>query len=234
MNDPQSVQFTVWGCRGSHAAPGPETLRYGGETTCYELKRGVERLWIDAGTGLRRAAQDWISGGAPGRPHILLSHLHLDHLLGLGALAQHLSPERPAVLFFAGDLTALRDALNRLFAPPFWPVALHQNGLFELRLLDPKNGAQIGATRVRAFALNHPGGCFGFELETADARVVIAADHEHGRPEIDREVERRARGADLLIYDAAYSAQIYASRIGWGHSTREEGLRLARRARSRL
>ena len=234
MDDGPGAQFTVWGCRGSHPTPGAATLGFGGETTCYELRLGAERLWVDAGTGLRRAAASWAAEGALGEPAILLSHLHLDHLFGLDALAAHLTPERPATLYWTGDPAIAEGALRRLYAPPYWPVALMDSGRFRFSALASGEWRRIGAFAVAPFPLNHPGGCAGFEIEAAGVRLVIAADHEHGDPAIDAEIARRARDADLLVYDAAYSEAEYAGRVGWGHSTREEGLRLARAARPGL
>ena len=225
--------FKIWGCRGSAPTPGAAHLRYGGETTCYEIRRGEERLWIDAGTGLRSAAAHWAAGGAADVPSLLLSHLHLDHVMGLGALAPHLSPERPATLYVAGDVEAVRSALGRLYAPPFWPVALFESGKFRLESLQMLEPKRLGGFAVRPFPLNHPGGCSGFEIEVDGARVVIAADHEHGDRQIDAALEARMQGADLVVYDAAYGDAEYPARRGWGHSTREEGLRLADRARPR-
>lgn len=228
MSDSEVPTFTVLGCRGSHPTPGPETALYGGETTCYQLRCGAGRLFVDAGTGLRSL------GAEADGPDILLSHLHLDHLLGLGPLAPHLSEERPATLWWAGDLETARRALHFLYSPPFWPISLMQRGLLRLRMLAFGTENALGPFMVTPFALHHPGGCFGLDITAAGRRVLIAADHEHGAQATDREVEQRAAGADLVVYDAAYSDEEHARRVGWGHSTRERALDLAKRAQPGL
>lgn len=230
-----------WGCRGTRPTPGAAYVRYGGQTTCIEVRWAGDRLWIDAGSGLHAAAQDWAAvGGLPPRsreaapgPRLLLSHLHLDHVIGLEALLPYLSPASPATLFVPGDAAQAGAALSALFRPPFWPIDLLRQDVFRIEPAPLRQALTIGAATIRPFPLNHPGGCAGFEVAVGGARIVVAGDHEHGRPDADAELERRAAGADLVIYDATYNDAEHAARRGWGHSTREHGLRLADRCRPR-
>lgn len=220
------VEFRVWGARGSYPTPDAARRVFGGETTCFELRAPGGALFIDAGTGLRRALGDPARGAAPAID-ILLSHLHLDHVIGLPALLAERTADRPATLWTAMEESAARAALDTLFAPPFWPVPLLGDGAVRLRALPRDGAAEIQGMTVRAFPLHHPNGCAGFAIAAAGKRIVIAADHEHGAPDADARLRREAEGADLLVYDGAYSEAEYPQRVGWGHSTREEGLRLA-------
>jgi phosphoribosyl 1,2-cyclic phosphodiesterase len=231
------MRVRFWGVRGSIAAAGPETAQVGGNTSCVEVRVGDTLIIFDAGTGLRRLGEALFAEGA-GRPvtaHLLLSHLHWDHIQGFpffgpayvpGNRIRVYAPERCAA---NGDVRAALDAQMRA---PHFPVGLDAMRA-ELAFGAVAAGAEwsLGEARVQAAAAKHPNGCLAYRVTAGGRSVVYATDTEHdasGR--LDKQLLELARGADVLIYDAQYTADEYAKKRGWGHSTAEEGARLAEAA----
>lgn len=234
--DRAGVVFRVWGCRGSASTSHADTHRYGGETTCFEIISGQgERLMVDCGSGLRQFGLSLEYGGTPQlkRPQInvLLTHHHLDHLMGLGLFAPLLN-ESAEVVFWSEDAEASRASIDRLFSPPIWPVKLTQNKLIAFRSLAAHDNA-ISGFMVRPFQLRHPGGAVGYEIRIDNRKIVIATDHETGDAVLDAGVHAASTEADLLVFDAPYSEEEYANRLGWGHSPRSAALAIATKAKAR-
>ena len=227
------MRVKFWGVRGSIAAAGPETAQVGGNTSCVEVRVDDDTLIVlDAGTGLRRLGE---SLPAPVEAHLFLSHLHWDHIQGFpffgpayvpGNRIRVYAPERCAP---NGDVRAALDAQMRA---PHFPVGLDAMRA-SLGFAAVAAGAElvVGAAKVQAAAAKHPNGCLAYRISAGGRSVVYATDTEHdasGR--IDRQLVELARGADILIYDAQYTNEEYAGKRGWGHSTAEEGARLAEAA----
>ena len=237
------MRVRFWGVRGSIAAAGPETAQVGGNTSCVEVRVGPddsddsdggdETLVIfDAGTGLRRLGE---SLRGPVEAHLFLSHLHWDHIQGFPFFGPAYAPGNRIRLYAPercaqhGDVRAALDAQMRA---PHFPVGLDAMRA-ELSFGAVAAGAElaVGAATVQAAAARHPNGCLAYRLSAGGRSVVYATDTEHdasGR--IDRSLVELARGADVLIYDAQYTVEEYAGKRGWGHSTAEEGARLAEAA----
>jgi len=233
------MRVRFWGVRGSIASAGPETAQVGGNTSCVEVRVGADDdggaetlIILDAGTGLRRLGES-LTG--PVAAHLFLSHLHWDHIQGFpffgpayapGNRLRLYAPERCAA---AGDVRAALDAQMRA---PHFPVGLDAMRA-ELSFGAVAAGARltVGAATVQAAAACHPNGCLAYRVDAGGRSVVYATDTEHdasGR--LDRSLVELARGADVLIYDAQYTVDEYAHKRGWGHSTAEEGARLAEAA----
>ncbi len=230
------MRIRFWGVRGSIAAAGPETAQVGGNTSCVEVRVGAGAgetlIVLDAGTGLRRLGE---SLRGPVAAHLFLSHLHWDHIQGFPFFAPAYAPGNRIRLYAPercatnGDVRAALDAQMRA---PHFPVGLDAMRA-ELSFGAVAAGAQlvVGAATVQAAAAKHPNGCLAYRVAAGGRSVVYATDTEHdaaGR--IDRQLLELARGADVLIYDAQYTADEYAGKRGWGHSTAEEGARLAEAA----
>ncbi|BBK39787.1 MBL fold metallo-hydrolase [Allostella sp. ATCC 35155] len=225
-----AIKVTFWGVRGSIACAGPETAAYGGNTACVEVRCGPHRLILDAGTGIRPLGRV-IAAEPPAPVDILFSHTHLDHVLGLPFFAPALIPGR-SVGLWAGHLLpqmTLEQAIRRLMAPPLFPVpvdilaadlAFHDFRAGEV--LRPRPGIV-----VRTAPLPHPDGATGYRIEHAGRAVAYVTDLEHRPGTLDREVLDLVRGADLMIYDSTYDDAEFAERVGWGHSTWQEALRIA-------
>ena len=231
------MKVTLWGTRGSMASPGTETIRYGGNTSCVEV-RGADGtlLVLDAGTGLRRLGRE-LSPNVQ-RVDVLLTHLHLDHLQGLGFFAPVYDPEREVHLWGpAGTRLSLRQRLTRYMSPPLFPVRL---GDLPCRLVlheVPCEDFTIGEFRLSTALICHPGPTVGYRITTAGSTLAYLTDHEPalGVPQFPQSAEWTsgydlAAGVDLLIHDAQYSSQEYASYIGWGHSSLSQALAFAKLA----
>jgi phosphoribosyl 1,2-cyclic phosphodiesterase len=226
-----SAGLKFWGVRGSIPTPGRSTAGVGGNTSCVELVGGTRRIVFDAGTGLRELGREAIS-----QPdveiHILLSHYHWDHMLGMPFFPPIFNPR--AVIHVYGerkDGGGPEEALARQFAAPHFPVpfdVIRRHVQFhELKVGDV---VRIGGARIEVGRLNHPQGAVSFRARLAGRTVVYASDHEHDGAG-DEALVKFARKADALIYDAMFTDESYAAgKKGWGHSTWQEGVRVAREA----
>jgi len=220
------VKITLWGTRGSLASAGPETIRYGGNTACIEVRADDGNILIlDAGSGIRRLGE---SIGTPDGPiHILLTHLHLDHIQGLGFFTPFFRGGVEVHLWGPPSTTAdLRTRLGRYLSPPLFPVRLRDLGA-RLVLHDaPATATAIGPFIVRAELVTHPGPTVGYRITEGHRTLAYLPDHEPalGVPKFPNSARWTsgidlARDADILIHDAQYSAAEYPSRSGWGHSS---------------
>jgi phosphoribosyl 1,2-cyclic phosphodiesterase len=217
------------------AAAGPETIRYGGNTACVEVRAGDEHLVVlDAGTGIRRLGK--ALGSEVRRVDILLTHLHMDHVQGLGFFEPLFRDDREVHLWGPPSPTQpLRDRLTRYLSPPLFPVALRdlpsRPVLHEVSIGEP---FEIAGVTVQAALIIHPGPTLGYRLAHDDAVLAYLSDHEPalgGRrfPDAPDWVSglALAADADALIHDAQYTDGEYASRVGWGHSTLGHALAFA-------
>ncbi len=193
---------------------------FGGDTSCYLVQAGTDSIFLDAGSGLIGAPAD-----LPGKTCILLSHLHLDHVIGLG-MYQRLSEKgkQTAIYLPAESAEQARELLNGLYVPPWWPLTL-ENYTGELKIDRLHFPMQLGAIRVDGIPGNHPGGSMVFRLVCGDRMLVYATDFEH-EPESTERLRRFAQGASLLLYDGQYTTEEYQTKKGFGHSTAEKGIAL--------
>jgi phosphoribosyl 1,2-cyclic phosphodiesterase len=228
-----TVQF--WGVRGSLASPGPSTAGVGGNTSWVEVVCGEQRLVLDAGTGLRGLGEHLIREG-PAHTNLLLSHMHWDHIQGLPFFAPLYVPGQQLTLHGPGWAPGQLDAaLQRQMTAPTFPVDFKEVGAkVDTRELTHGQKFNIGGVDITCAKLNHPGGSLGYRLEYAGRSVVYATDTEHYRC-VDPILEQLAENADVLIYAAQYTPEEYRgdagpAKVGWGHSTYESGIELARTA----
>ncbi|MEJ5328554.1 MAG: MBL fold metallo-hydrolase [Desulfobaccales bacterium] len=229
------MQVRFWGTRGSIPAPGPETLEFGGNTTCVEVMLASgRRVIIDAGTGLRLLGNALMAAGEPVHLHLLLTHNHWDHLLGL-PFFRPLYREDTEILVDGWPLAF--QAMTRVFddhmGDGFFPVAFDQ---LQARITFINRVARgplvLDGVHIDALTLNHPQGCLGFRFREDGRSLVFITDNElgqkGGRPWQD--FVHFVEGADLLIHDAQYLPEEMDEHRGWGHSTFAEVVRLARDA----
>lgn len=218
----------LWGTRGSVASPGPETIRYGGNTACVEVRTDDALLVLDAGTGIRRLGTTLREHR--GRIDLLLTHLHLDHLQGIGFFEPCFRPEIELHIWGPPSTTLdLRERLTRYLSPPLFPVRLRDLGS-RVSLHDvPSEPFMIGSVTVNGEAIIHPGPTVGYRISADGKTLAYLPDHEPalGAPSFPISPEwtsghRLAHGADLLIHDAQYTDAEYPSRVGWGHSSLEQ------------
>jgi phosphoribosyl 1,2-cyclic phosphodiesterase len=222
------VRVTLWGTRGSLATPGPDTARYGGNTSCVAV-RGREGtiVVLDAGTGIRRMAAT--IDASVRRVDVLLTHLHLDHIQGLGFFAPLYRPGFEVNIWGPASIQlSLQERLMRYLSPPLFPVRLRELPC-NLHLHEvPCGEVDIGEFRVASALVCHPGPTVGYRISEAPGKVLTyLPDHEpalgaRAFPSLPRAWTSGgalAEGADLLIHDSQYTTQEYSNYIGWGHSS---------------
>ncbi len=225
---------TFWGVRGTIPCPMASHMRFGGNTSCIELRTDETRIVLDAGTGLRLLGQRFQADGVQ-RATLLLSHTHLDHISGFPFFGPAFQPGF-RFLVMAGHLdghTNIRSVLARQMERPLFPVPLQTMGCnLDFHDFNPGESFSLeGGVDVRTTRLNHPDGATGYRIEYGGHAVAYVTDTEHIPGRLDANILALAEGADLLIYDATYTDEEYARRTGWGHSTWREGVRLAQEAR---
>jgi len=231
----RDYRLKFWGVRGTVATPEADKLRYGGNTSCAAIQvADDEILVLDCGTGARvlGAALAKQRAGRPTRYHVFLSHYHFDHVEGL-SLFQPLYDPASTIIFhgFASDGRTVRQNLEKLIAPPYFPVAL-AGVPAKVQFKDVDGSVfTVGELQVASMPLSHPDGSVAYRVSHGDRSLVYATDHEHGIEAVDRALVAFCRDADYLIYDATYMEAEYESlRKGWGHSTWYAAVNAARNA----
>jgi phosphoribosyl 1,2-cyclic phosphodiesterase len=216
-----------WGVRGSTPTPQSENLRYGGNTSCVEVRVNGHIYVFDCGTGFRnlgkQLSQEHAGDGKNGHPintHIFLSHFHWDHIQGIPIFSPLYNDRESSFIFHSSSRTrGLQQALEEQMADPYFPVNMSDMAAHRQFCTIDEGRTQLEGCTVQAMWLNHPQGCLGFRMETEGKTIVYATDNEPGDPVFDKNVRKLAEDADLLIYDAQYLPEEYAARKqGWGHS----------------
>ena len=231
-------QFTIifWGVRGSIACPGTETVRYGGNTPCLEMRVGGHRLIFDGGTGLRVLGQSLLSQ-MPVDAHMLFTHTHWDHIQGFPFFGPAFVKNNRFHIYgpVAPNGSTIKQRLNDQMLNPNFPVPLQIMGA-ELNFFDLEIGRpiQINDVLIENALLNHPGEAIGYRINWQGYSAAYVSDTEHFPDRLDENVLFLARRADVLIYDATYTDEEYYSeksgKIGWGHSTWQEAIKIAQTA----
>ncbi len=234
------MRVHFWGTRGSIPKPGPATTRYGGNTSCVEVRssRGTFII-IDCGTGAHALGQALLAAHPKGvRGHILISHTHWDHVQGLPFFAPLFAPGNEWDIYGPKGLDeSVRETLAGQMQYTYFPVALEQFAA-TVRYHDLVEGVfNIDDVKITTRYLNHPALTLGYRLEADGVTLVYSCDHEphsrdlvNGEGTIGGQDERHAeflRGADLVLHDAQYTAKEYASKVSWGHSPMEYAVRIA-------
>ena len=219
-----------WGVRGSTPTPQPENLRYGGNTSCVEVRLNGRLYVFDCGTGLRNLGKH-LELERPGEPlaaHIFLSHLHWDHIQGIPFFGPLYNGANNSFIFHSSSKSrGLQRALEEQMTEPFFPVRMSDMAA-QRRFYDIEEGRiEFDDCVIHTRRLNHPQGCLGFRIESRGKVLVYATDNEPGHPVFDKNVRELAEGADVLIYDAQYLPDEYEARKrGWGHSHWREAVNI--------
>jgi phosphoribosyl 1,2-cyclic phosphodiesterase len=249
------MHVRFWGTRGSIAAPGPATARYGGNTSCVEVRASDGTVIIlDCGTGARELGLHLAQTlPRPMRLHLFIGHTHWDHIQGFPFFMPAYNPKvNVHIVGYEGAVHGLRGALFEQMQSAFFPVGLNQMASHvtfeEVRGME----FELDGIKVHTIFANHPGICLGYRLSTPSGDIVYMPDHEaYERHEIERqklagEVSQPSldyaraqdekvidfiRKADVVIGDTQYDAAEYPSRLGWGHTCADDAVELAMRAK---
>jgi phosphoribosyl 1,2-cyclic phosphodiesterase len=235
------VKVVLWGTRGSLAAPGADTARYGGNTSCVEVCcEDGHALVLDAGTGIRLLGTSLMQKKLR-RVDLLLTHLHMDHIQGLGFFAPLYVPGLEVHLWGPPSSTmSLRTRLGRYMSPPLFPVRLRDLPCKLMVHEVPTGTRQVGAFTIEARLVCHPGPTVGYRVSSPDGCFAYIPDHEpslgiHGPLPGNGWTSGHdlAKGVDLLVHDAQYDNDEYNNRIGWGHSPMTRAIEFASLTESR-
>ena len=227
------MNITLWGVRGSIPTTRPDTKEYGGNTSCVEIEADGTLLVLDAGSGIQ--SLNLSPHLESKRIDILLTHLHIDHIQGLGFFNPLFNSSKEVHLWGPGSKTqSLRSRLGRYFSPPLFPVYF-RNLTCNLFFHEIDNSSfTIGPFSIQSDYIIHPGPTVGFRIKHRSAVFSYIPDHEPalGPNGLIEDVKwlsgsELASGADLLLHDAQYTMEEYKNRVGWGHSSMEDAVKFA-------
>ena len=249
------MKVRFWGVRGSIASPGPSTVRYGGNTTCIEIRTdNNELIIIDAGTGIFPLSQTLLAE-LPVTANVLITHSHWDHIQGLPFFIPNFIPGNLLRLHGAFDPVSgkgVEHIMSVQLQYSYFPVReAEMKGRIEYVTLAPEQSIQIGSATVTPFLMNHPVIDFGYRIEANGKSVFFTGDHEppmniyepqdEGYAEYQTFVEEKAdsilramRGVDVLIADCSYTEQEYPAKKGWGHGTFNSSIQYAKNAGAKV
>lgn len=249
------MKVKFWGVRGSIASPGPHTVRYGGNTTCIEIRTDNNELIIlDAGTGIFPLSQTLLAE-LPVQANVFITHSHWDHIQGLPFFIPNFIPGNVLRLHGAFDPVSgkgVEQVMSVQLQYSYFPVReAEMKAGIEYVTLAPEQSIQVGSATVTPYLLNHPVINFGYRIESNGKSVFFTGDHEPPyniyEPTDDEYAEYQAfvdekenailnamRGVDVLIADTSYTAQEYPAKKGWGHGTFESSIQAAQKIGARV
>lgn len=227
-----------WGVRGSVPSPGPETVRYGGNTSCVEMVVNGKHLIFDGGTGIRMLGKT-LQTKAPTRYHLFFTHYHWDHIQGVPFFLPTFSSDH--TFFVYGQVPSEGQA--QTLEKHFNEHVLHLNSPVPIKEVQARLNYhdlvcgevfEVDGIQIATYPLNHPNGAMGYRVSWQGKTAVYCTDTEHLPDRLDENVVKLAQNADILIYDATYTDAEYSHpkfpKVGWGHSTWQEGVKVAKAA----
>lgn len=226
------VSIKFWGVRGSIPTPGPSTVKYGGNTSCLEVRSEDKLFILDAGSGLRALGNSLLKRGGKIQASILISHMHWDHIQGIPFFPPAFIPGNSFVFYGAQEPdTGLGDIIAHQMDPTYFPIQMSDMAS-KLEFINLNEGKHyINGQLVETIYVNHPGYAFGYKIHFKDKSIVYISDNEpfaipaqaEGKDSVigedgNQKLVEFIRGADLLIHDAQYTPEEYTSHKTWGHS----------------
>ena len=240
------IQVKFWGVRGSIPTPGPETVRYGGNTACVEVRCGETLIVLDAGSGIRLLGNALVDElkGKPFHTHLLISHTHWDHIQGFPFFKPAYVPDKHVHLYgYSGVVESIRKAFWEQMQSAYFPVTMEE--MSDLRFIEMQQKKfSINDVHIDSTFTNHPGGCAAYRLTYQGHSVVWLTDHEIYTAQVvrskpndcaamdrarmeDERMGKFVQGADLLIGDTQYTKEEYPQRVSWGHSCMDDMVHFA-------
>lgn len=249
------AKIKFWGVRGSIPTPGPQTVHYGGNTSCVEVRADDELIVLDSGSGIRPLGLSLVRefGAQPIKLTLLISHTHWDHIQGFPFFVPAYDAKNHIrILGYEGSREGLRTTLSSQMESPYFPIGMSQMP-GHIRIEELKEMSfELGRVHVEAAFMNHPGICAGYRLNTSAGSIAYVPDNEPFHPrrsahhaqqggstgdtrrfikEKDRKLTTFLHDADVLILDAQYDALEYKNHTGWGHGSTDAAVELATRAK---
>lgn len=224
----KNSKITVLGCRGSAPVCEKTHIKYGGETSSFLLRAGNDAIIFDSGSGILKST-DLL--GEDEECHLLLSHMHMDHIVGLAFWRPLFNSDKRVHIYSEKrcDMTTKQQIANFLKAP-YWPVGVELfNGVKEYHDIKIGESFKAGDVTISTMRSNHPNDCTVYKAQWNGKTVVYALDFEHSE-KASEELACFAKDCDLLVYDATYTPEEYPEKKGWGHSTWEEGVKIKKQA----
>ena len=232
----QVFQVQFWGVRGSVPTPGRRTVRYGGNTSCVEMRVGKQHLIFDGGTGLRVLGMSLLKE-MPIKAHLFFSHTHWDHIQGFPFFVPAFIPINQFQIYgaIAPNGMTIKDRLCDQMVHPNFPVPIQvMQSDMKFHDIIPGETIVIDDVKIETTRLNYPSIALGYRVSWRGLSAVYCPDTEHFQNRMDEKVLHLARHADLLIYDATYTNEeyydVHSPKMGWGHSTWEMGVKIAQQA----
>lgn len=248
------MKIKFWGVRGSIPTPGPNTLKYGGNTTCIEIRTNDNDLIIlDAGTGIHALAQSLLKE-MPVQAHIFITHTHWDHIQGLPFFIPIFIPNNQ-IKIYGGIDPVTNETINRALSVQlqysFFPIREAQlNARIEYATVKPGEPVKVGSATITPILLSHPVLNFGYRIDCGEQSVFFTGDYEPQLniydPQDDEyeefqsfvdakwdEVVLAMKDVDALIVDSSYTTEEYVAKQGWGHGTYDSGIKLAMAANAK-
>ena len=229
-------QVRFWGVRGSIPTPGVATRLVGGNTSCVEIRAGDEVVILDAGSGVRALGEKLAKEGVR-KATFLFSHVHWDHILGFPYFRPAANSANEFTIFGERKAgTGIDEILSFQAEQSHAPIVVPEKGArVRFEEVKPGDTFKVGSVSITTARMNHPDGCVAFRVEQDGHSVVYATDTEHYEEGTDPALTKLSQGGDALIYDAMYTSEEYrgevgGSKKGWGHSTWQDGVRLAKDA----
>ncbi|MBP7793206.1 MAG: MBL fold metallo-hydrolase [Candidatus Goldbacteria bacterium] len=227
------MKIKYYGVRGSLPVSGQEFVKYGGDTTCVVLYEGNTTIIVDSGSGIRNFGRDIIKDTGPTghKFNLFFTHYHWDHLMGFPffSLAYIKTNELNVYGETKYNMTVM-DILKKQQQFINFPVEL--SGMAAKFIFNELQGSEeikIGPFKISYIKINHPGGSIAYRIESGNSSFVVATDYEHFSVP-DANLIKLAKDANVLMYDSQYTPEEYPKFVGWGHSTYEEGIKIAQLA----